>query len=176
MAEAGQEGLVRSSLWRIHAQLYREKSSAEIPHPRALYLLPWMHRSRAWRLPSLITRQETQTEVQLSLSQSNMCTKQCPHHHEFRHQLLLLASSVVCFSAMLVTIKATPCLQSPIEGHFPSSVPVLQLLLADLAQPTNIPHQQVQARDAGAIKQMSTWGLSHYRDGSRGSRTTLMTH
>lgn len=65
--------------------------------------------------------------------------------HKSRHQLLLLASSVICFSDTLVPVKATPCFQSPTDGLFSGFGQVLQLLLADLALSTNIPHQQVQA-------------------------------
>ena len=146
MAEAGQEGLVQSSLWRIHALLFRENQVQKYltPEPCIICL------GCAEAIPGDFQVLSPCSRLKLmscSPSQSHIGTKQCPHHHESRHQLLLLASSSVCFPAMLVPIKATPCLQSPTESAFSSSGPVLQYLLADLALPTNTPHHQVQARD-----------------------------
>lgn len=101
-----------------------------------------MCRSHAGRFPSPIIRQDTQTKS----CSPHICTKQCPHHHESRHQLLLLASSLICFSGPCKgnPFKAPKGLQSPTDGPFSGFGPVLQLLLADMALPTNTPHQQVQ--------------------------------
>lgn len=83
----------------------------------------------------------TWTQLLPSLSQSHVCTKQCPHHNESGHQLLCLTSSAILLLSYVGPHKGNPMLCG--EGPFPSSGPVLQLLLADLALPTNTLHQQV---------------------------------
>lgn len=50
----------------------------------------------------------TWTQLLPSLSQSHVCTKQCPHHHESGHQLLCFASSDILLLSYVGPHKGNP--------------------------------------------------------------------
>lgn len=59
MAEAGQEGLVQSSLWRIQAQLYRENQVQKYLTPDPCIICPGCAEAIPRDSPSLITEQDS---------------------------------------------------------------------------------------------------------------------
>lgn len=137
MAEAGQEELVQSSLWRIHAQLYRGNQMQKYLTPEPCIICPGC----AEAIPGDLSPGSYHLDSTPALPVSVSCVHKAMSSNESGHQLLCLTSSAILLLSYVGPHKGNPMLCR--EGPFPSSGPVLQLLLADLALPTNTLHQQV---------------------------------